>query len=209
MTLTRSHKRFFEQVRDLQVFRSIVVLNGRVPDPSFFAESELPVIAVDGATNSLLRQGIRPELVVGDLDSVDLATRRDLSVVHLPDQSQSDFEKALAHLTKLHLMPAIVVGIGGGYIDHVINNVNIFLNSGCIFYDPPIMGYVLRQNSIHSFSLPVQSKVSLMGIPFAVVSTCGLKWNLERTKLHFPGQNSCFNRTATEQFSIEVHEGSQ
>ena len=41
------------------------------------------------------------------------------------DQSHSDFQKALMYMTKHGLLPAIICGISGGHIDHIVNNVNI------------------------------------------------------------------------------------
>ncbi|WP_353279398.1 hypothetical protein [Wolbachia endosymbiont (group B) of Xanthorhoe designata] len=44
-----------------QEYRSIVVLNGEIPDSSFFKQ-DIPVIAVDGGANKLLSIGVKPDL---------------------------------------------------------------------------------------------------------------------------------------------------
>ncbi len=40
-----------------------------------------------------------------------------------------------------------------------------------------------------------------------MVSTVGLKWELQEQTLTFPGQNSCFNRTQESEWQIHVREG--
>lgn len=206
MTQIRSHKHFFEHIEQAK-YRCIFALSGSLPDPSFFHSLPLPVIAVDGAANVLVAQGINPYLILGDFDSVQPELLQKYRSLHLPDQSHSDFEKAHAQLKQLDLLPAIIVGINGGYIDHVINNINLFMNTDCIFYDAPIVGHILKEKSVSRFTLPCHSKLSLLGIPTTNVSTSGLKWNLDHEDLTFPGRNSCFNRTSDSQIILEVHKG--
>lgn len=141
-----NHKNFFEQIKG-GGYRSILALHGSLPDSSFFKELSLPIIAVDGAANALMNM----DLIVGDLDSVREDLRLTYPSVHLPDQSKSDFEKALELLEARDLLPAIIVGINGGYIDHVVNNINIFMRTKCLFYDPPIVGQVLSAQQEHHF----------------------------------------------------------
>ena len=190
-----------------QQYRSIVVLNGEIPSSSFF-KRDIPIIAVDGGANKLLSIGVKPDLVVGDLDSVNPDLRANLNTIYLPDQDYCDFSKAMAHLKTVKLLPSIVPGITGGAIDHILQNINIFLSTGSIFYtpSPPMVGYIL-QKSITHFSLPKDTKISLLGMPTAQISTKGLKWELCLNKLAFPGKNSCFNRSLGNKLSIEVHSG--
>lgn len=199
------YKIFYDHIVSNQ-YRSILVLDGDLPEKSFF-ESGLPIIAADGAMNALHLLGITPKVVVGDLDSVNPALLTHIEVVHKPDQNSCDFEKALLFLEEKHLLPAIIVGINGGYIDHILNNINIFLQQGCVFYAPPIVGYTLEAGKTHAFSLPLHTKISLMGFPNAQVSTQGLQWELQDYQMSFPGQNSCFNRTGLECIDITVHSG--
>ncbi|WP_353277976.1 thiamine diphosphokinase [Wolbachia endosymbiont (group A) of Agelastica alni] len=191
-----------------QQYRSIVVLNGKIPSSSFF-KRDIPIIAVDGGANKLLSIGVKPDLVVGDLDSVNLDLRANLNTIYLPDQDYCDFLKTMAHLKTVKLLPSIVTGITGGAIDHILQNINVFLSTGSIFYtpSPPMVGYTLQKGITHFFSLPKNTKISLLGIPRAQISTKGLKWELHLSNLAFPGKNSCFNRSLSNEAYIEVHSG--
>lgn len=189
-------------------YKSILCLNGDLPNLSFLKTTKLPIFATDGAGNQLLRYQIKPKLIIGDFDSIHLssAQKQGIPLKHEPCQNSSDFQKALKHLKEEQLLPTLILGLNGGHIDHILNNVNIFLESDNIFYAPPILGYVLK--ATHTFSLPQNTKISLLGIPSALVSTSGLKWELEKNLLTFPGNTSCFNRTEKQNISIHVHEGS-
>ncbi|HAT7921537.1 TPA: thiamine diphosphokinase [Legionella pneumophila] len=194
-------------VIDFKSYRSILCLNGDLPDPSFFHKRKLPVIAADGAANVLCNLGVFPDLITGDLDSIQPALLENHSFLHLPDQGSTDYQKTMHYLQTHDLLPAIVVGINGGYLDHILNNINIFMDTNCLLYSPPLKGFVVNEKLRVNFILPVQTKISLIGIPEVVLSSEGLKWELKHSHLSFPGKNSCFNRTKTAEISLEVHQG--
>ncbi|NSX83035.1 thiamine diphosphokinase [Wolbachia endosymbiont of Atemnus politus] len=205
------HEAFHDHVLHCSIkrqYRSIVVLNGEIPGSSFF-KRDVPIVAVDGGTNRLLSIGVKPDLVIGDLDSINPSLRANLNTIHLPDQDYCDFSKTMAHLKTMKLLPSIITGITGGAIDHILQNINIFLSTGSIFYTPApsMVGYTLQKGMTHFSSLPRNTKISLLGIPRAQVSTKGLKWELSLDKLAFLGKNSCFNRSLSDKVSIEVHSG--
>ncbi|KTD05129.1 thiamine diphosphokinase [Fluoribacter gormanii] len=195
-------------VINLSGYQSILCLNGELPDSSFFVAMNLPIIAADGAANSLFKLGIRPQLITGDLDSVRPTLLESHPFLHDRDQNSSDYQKALNYLKDNDLLPAIIVGMNGGHLDHILNNINIFMETNCLLYAPPIRGFVLNEQSRMKLSLPVQTKISLMGIPEATLSSIGLQWDLNDTHLSFPGKTSCFNRTLLPEIVLEVHHGS-
>lgn len=192
---------------NLASYRSILCLNGELPASSFFIEMQRPIIATDGAANSLHELGIHPEVIIGDLDSVLPELLESHSHIQLPEQNSNDYQKALVYLKEKDLFPAIVVGVNGGYLDHILNNINIFLETNCLLYSPPITGLVLKENMQLNCILPIQTKISLMGIPQATLSSKGLQWELNATHLSFPGTSSCFNRTQAAEIHLEVHQG--
>lgn len=194
-------------VINLNGYQSILCLNGELPDLSFFTTINLPIIAADGAANSLLALGISPMLITGDLDSVQPDILKHHRFVHVPDQESNDYQKAMRYLKNNNLLPAIVLGINGGHLDHILNNINIFMETNCLLYSPPIKGFVIKKQSQAKFLVPVQTKISLMGIPEVTISSKGLKWELNDTHLSFPGKTSCFNRTQSTEVILEVHQG--
>jgi thiamine pyrophosphokinase len=181
-------------------------LNGFLPNAEFF-NVNLPIIAADGAANTLMSMNIKPEIVIGDLDSIEPRYLEQLATHYHYVQNFCDFQKALFYLQEQKLLPTIIVGLNGDCLDHVLNNINIFADADNVLYAPPIIGYMLNKNSNRTFILPIDTKISLFGIPIAKASTQGLKWNLHQQQLKFPGKNSSFNRTILEEIVINVHQG--
>jgi thiamine pyrophosphokinase len=167
----------------------------------------LPIIAADGAANHLDKMGVTPSIITGDLDSVKPAILKQFPFLHLPDQSQSDYQKTMFYLRQKQLLPAIILGINGGYLDHVLNNINIFMDTDCLLYSPPIRGFVIKEQSKASLNLQENTKISLIGLPNAVCSSKGLKWDLKQVSLSFPGKTSCFNRCQQSDIELETHSG--
>lgn len=195
-------------VINFERYQSILCLNGDLPDVSFFSELRLPIIAADGAANRLLALGIRPQLITGDLDSVQPSILKSHRFLHLADQNETDYQKTMSYLKENDLLPAIVLGVNGGCLDHILNNINIFMETNCLLYAPPIQGFVLNEKSNVTYVLPPQTKMSLIGIPNAVISSKGLQWELNHSPLSFPGKTSCSNRTRGSEMALEVHQGS-
>jgi len=56
-----------------------------------------PLVAADGGANPLAGHGITPDLIIGDLDSLDTKTRREnhTRLLHITEQHSTDFEKTL------------------------------------------------------------------------------------------------------------------
>jgi thiamine pyrophosphokinase len=138
-------------------YKSILCLNGELPQRDFFEKRPLPVIAADGATNKLFTLGITPHIVIGDLDSVD----PDLNVnrLHIQDQSRCDYEKAMEYIEQQGLLPTIVLGSSGGDLDHILNNINIFMlkSQGNLLYAPPLYGAIFSSSQTQIYTSRLQS----------------------------------------------------
>ncbi|PWE26811.1 thiamine diphosphokinase [Pararhodobacter marinus] len=78
------------------------------------------LVAADGGADAALALGYRPDLVVGDLDSLSDAARETLGpgrIHHDPDQETTDFDKVLAAVSAPVL---IAVGFTGARLDHTL-----------------------------------------------------------------------------------------
>ncbi len=197
----------FEQIFSKFEPKSILCLNGSIPGKAFFKnfKNRLPIIAADGATNRLMKIGIKPDIIIGDLDSVDSKYLEFIPNFKNSDQSTSDFEKTLEYTKAKMISPSIIVGLGGGYLDHILNNINIFTASEFIAFSDSTV--ILNITSSLELKLPTNTKISLFGMPEACITTTGLKWNLCNDLLTFPGKNSALNRSYDENIRITVKEG--
>ncbi|UPA28372.1 MAG: thiamine diphosphokinase [Verrucomicrobiota bacterium] len=190
----------------LGTYRSVLCLNSRLPSPELIRSFHLPIIATDGASVTLQEMGITPSVVIGDGDSLGTATPSQGSIwIQNRDQNFSDFEKAIQFLRAYRLFPAVVLGIGGGYIDHVLYNIELLSQIVCVGYDAPNL--LLGLTGTRRLSFPQNTKISFFGVPEAVISTHGLKWELEYYLLRFPTHSSCFNRSCCRDLEFKVHSG--
>jgi thiamine pyrophosphokinase len=198
-------KNFLKILAALGEYRSLLCLSGTLPEREFFTRFRLPVIAADGAFNLLRQMDIGTDVIVGDWDSVREPVPETVRKVIVEDQSFSDFQKALVFARENHLLPTIVLGVNGGYMDHILNNIGILSQTDSIAYMPPTVGLMLRRPV--ALDLPPETKLSLFGMPRGRIRTEGLRWELEGQILEFAGYNSCFNRSIGERVTFDVTDG--
>lgn len=166
-------------------FKSILCLDGDLPSADFLLNAALPIIAADGAANTLMQMGVLPQIVIGDLDSIVPHLQNKLNTLHQPDQDSCDYEKTLAYLQANDLLPAIICGVNGGELDHILNNINLFASNDNLLFSSDMIGMMLRGNTQRLFHLPRNTKISIFGAPEAIVTSCGLQWELKEYEMHF------------------------
>lgn len=103
----------------LRAETSLLLIGGAPVDVAMMQglAADRPLVAVDGGADTALRAGLLPDLVLGDLDSIEDvdAVRQRSRVVHLADQNSTDLEKSLASVEA----PAIIgLGFLGARFDH-------------------------------------------------------------------------------------------
>lgn len=191
---------------DFSNFRSVLCLNGELPSYNILSNINLPIIAADGAVNKLINIGLIPEIVIGDLDSISSDLLKKIPHLKNADQNYSDFQKALKYIISNNLNPSIICGMSGGFLDHILNNINIFMNlENDIFMDDDVIGFCLKRKL--SLKLTIGTKISIFGLPNCRISTRGLKWELNNELLTFPGKNSALNRVKAQEITIDISEG--
>ncbi len=111
--------------------RAVVVADG-APSPAdrdLVAAAEL-VVAADGGAGWLAETGVVPDLLVGDLDSVDptlvdrLAANGTVVIRHPRDKDASDTELAITEAVRRGATEVVLIGaIGGSRLDHELANL--------------------------------------------------------------------------------------
>jgi thiamine pyrophosphokinase len=111
---------------------AVIVANGPLtwsPELVGIAAAGKPLLAADGGANALARIGLRPTLVLGDLDSILPQARAWVGEDRLklmPSQDQTDLEKAITHANEVMGERTItVLGGMGGRLDHAIYNLGL------------------------------------------------------------------------------------
>ncbi len=80
-----------------------------------------PIVAADSGYDLALALGLRPDLIVGDMDSVRAAKLPEGRVRRYPrDKEHTDTELGLHALAELGCDRVVIAGGGGGRLDHLL-----------------------------------------------------------------------------------------
>ena len=166
------------------------------------------VVVLDGALPRVLERGIRIDAVLGDFDSCPdptslLASYGPVELVHSPDQSQTDLEKAIAWLMRKNHHACNIVWATGRRADHTFNNlITLARFAGqidMVLWDDHSRVFPLR----HSFKkwYPAGFPVSLLPVPAAQgIRTENLAYPLQDESLEQPARTGSSNHVLAEGF---------
>ena len=158
--------------------------------------------------------GIRPDAIVGDLDSISPATRKFFSrveTIHLRDQESTDLEKALDYLLMKKIYDVVVVGATGGRPDHTLANFSIlkkYHRRMRLRYSDSFCELQVIDRSL-SLESEVGSVVSLMPLGKCDgITTTGLKYRLRNETLELGVREGTSNEVISSPVKILVKKGS-
>jgi thiamine pyrophosphokinase len=205
--------------------RALVVLDG---DPlgsdawlADIAKRADVVIAADGGATRLGKAGRRPDLVVGDLDSLAADAKRDLEragvafEVHPDEKEETDAELALDAAVKRGADEIVVVGaFGGTRLDHLLGNVLLLAHEDFAAID---VALVTERATFRALLGP--GILELEGAPgdwvtleplsdvARGVSTDGLRYPLRHDELIRGSTRGVSNELTERRGSVEVGDG--
>ena len=112
--------------------KAIIVANGQIHDSDFYRSLSAPtdlVICADGGANNALALGLQPQVVIGDLDSLDSDLQAQLEgkgcqvLAHPARKNETDLELALYYAIEHEVDEILILGALGGRIDQTLANV--------------------------------------------------------------------------------------
>lgn len=192
---------------------AVLFLNGEAPNETAInhALSHSPefTLCTDGAYQYLVELQIRPDAIIGDLDSLTNKPQ-EIDIYHIEDQNTTDFEKALQFLVERKFEYVVVLGSTGGQHDHFLGNLNAafkFRNDLKIcFFDQTQYFFLIDQT--HQFKTKTGNLVSLVPFPRAqIIKMQGLKYTLTNETLDITDRVGTRNSATQDEVSIEVSSG--
>ena len=179
----------------------IVMLGGGAFDARLYQEmaAGLPVIAADSGGDHAYRQGIQPDWVIGDMDSIS-PTARSAAAQHLTisDQFSTDFEKLLA---SVHAPQVLAFGFLGQRMDHSLASLHALANARADM----MMVLLDRHDAVvfcrgdFSADLPAGTRLSIWPLRRQeFIASQGLVWPLDRLSLEPGGVLGTSNQVAPE-----------
>src|SRR5579872_5848120 len=112
--------------------RAIIFYNGDLSDfrnAKKYVRPKDYIIGVDGGAKHILELGIKPDFIIGDLDSLAKADQKKIEKDKIPfiqykkEKDETDSELALQYAIKNGYKQILLFGILGSRIDHMLTNI--------------------------------------------------------------------------------------
>ena len=208
---------------------AVVVANGRINNynltlgrlkKNYNFTDDVPVLAVDGGVRNCINMRIFPDLVIGDMDSVNIklmeklgSNKKEIKFISAStSKDESDTQLAVDYLIRLGLKKIIIVGALGDRIDHTFANLVLLASPQ---YDDADIKIIDENNEISIMKEASEingkrgKRVSLFSMsPFThFISTKGLKYNLKNEQLLFSPDRGLSNELTEAKASIKIKKG--
>ncbi|MBX3118336.1 MAG: thiamine diphosphokinase [Fimbriimonadaceae bacterium] len=195
--------------------KALGVLAGQdMPDDLLmkWASSADLLFAADGGVNRLHKIGIKPTVVIGDMDSAEGGPLAEAlaEVIHLPGQEVTDCDKLLEYVEAQGHSAITLAAVEGDRMDHMLATLHSAARSGLSIRLAlrTGIGWVLRAGDEVDLATRVGRQVSLL--PLTAVESCsfrGVEWPLEKSPLSPLGPTSISNRAVTEHVHVHLIDG--
>ena len=185
-----------------------VILNGQMPTDDTIINQITNsdyIIAVDGSANKLFDLEIIPDVIIGDLDSLQNIKNKDIELVETPDQNKTDFRKTLEWCIEKNILNISIFGISGESEDHFLGNYYTLSDFGekiswKAFTDFSVISPCMGNKKFESFK---GQKVSLFCMKgSSTVNSKNLEYPLQSYHLK-PSDDAVRNLSLEDHFTIE------
>lgn len=162
-------------------------------------------VAADGGAAHLLKTGLKPQAIIGDMDSVSAVVRQAFGDVFHPfdDQNTTDFQKAMQRIES----PVILsVGFLGGRLDHTLSVLNTIARDALInviLVSEDDVCFLARPKATR-LSLPIATRIGLLPLGDVRITTHGLRWDIDDAVMALDGFISTSNETAQNDVTIQA-----
>ena len=185
-----------------------VILNGQMPTDDAIINQITNsdyIIAVDGSANKLFDLEIIPDVIIGDLDSLQNVNNKNIELVKTPNQNKTDFRKTLEWCIEKNILNISIFGISGESEDHFLGNYYTLSDFGekiswKAFTDFSVISPCTGNKKFESFK---GQKVSLFCMKgSSTVNSENLEYPLQSYHLK-PSDDAVRNLSLEDHFTIE------
>ena len=201
--------------------RILIFANGMLPDlekARGLLQGDEVIVCADGGTRHALALGLRPSVVIGDLDSLSDADALRLSEMTVPiqryahDKDETDLELALDYALAMKPGAILVAGALGSRLDHTLGNLSLLADPRLLSVDCRLDDGVEEASFCRVFSEVRGAPGDLVSlIPWGVqvtgVRTEGLRWPLSGGVLHPEKTLGISNEMLGEYAAVRVQTG--
>ncbi len=194
--------------------RAVIMAGADISDYSFYTPlSGDYVICADRGYLHALKLGIRPDILLGDFDSLDMPLPDNIETLTFPaEKDETDLQIAIEHALSKGFWDIYVIGAFGGRCDHFLGNVCLMKwtrerGGSLILEDGDTRMFLLAD----TIMLPKKENRYLSVIPFfedVVISMSGVKYPLDKARLTVGGTLGISNEISDDVAYLNVNEGS-
>lgn len=201
--------------------RIIIFANGELPDlekARAILRSDDFILCADGGTRHALVLGLAPNLVVGDMDSMDGSAWKQLHESNIPielfprDKDGTDLELAINKALELDPKEIVIVAALGGRTDQTIANITLLshpqLVTRTVYLDDGVEQIFLcrDQVEVRGRSGDIVSLIPWCN-PVHGVRTENLKWRLDNETLYPEKTRGVSNEMTSDTASVRIESG--
>jgi len=201
--------------------RAIIIANGQIHEGDFYRSLVAPtdlIICADGGASNALALGLQPQVVIGDLDSLDESLHSRLEkmhcqfIVHPACKDETDLELALYYAIEHGVDEILILGALGGRIDQTLANVQLLALPELRSVKARILDGRQEISLIRDAALiegQVGDTVSLLPLTEEVtgIYTEGLEYALENATLYLGPSRGISNVLTSSQARIRIGQG--
>ncbi len=186
-------------------YDALLVADGSLPSGKCLRaliDASRRTIALDGAADQLDRKGLRPDIILGDLDSISPSTlksaaRRRITIVRVAEQETPDLDKGLRLCHRRAWKRVCVAGFLGPRLDHSLNALGAFAKFDDLeltLITSQSIGRVVHGPAALTCTVRPGLRLSVMPAPVAHgITLSGVRWRLRARTLRQGGLVSLSN----------------
>ena len=201
--------------------RALIFANGLLPDLEAarkLVHADDVLYAADGGASHILRLGLLPARVVGDLDSL---TKEELGILkaagvqierHPQDKDLTDLELTINRALAEGHQSLVIVAALGGRLDMILSNLNLLTRPDLLERDVRLDDgveqafFVRNEGHISGKAGDIISLLPWGGM-VEKVTTIGLRWSLNCEDLNPYETRSISNKMQTSEAMIRIGSG--
>jgi len=198
----------------IQKFKTIILANGNFPKheiPLGFLYDAEQIICCDGATQNLLNVGLKPDFIIGDLDSISEEVKKQFAniLLYRAEQETNDLTKAVQFCLENNRTEITILGATGKRDDHTLGNLSLLTDYAekvnvQLLTDDGVFTPLLKTSTLESY---LGEQVSIFSLNSETLFTFhNLLYPVENRKLTSWWQAS-LNEAEADSFTISFDKG--
>ena len=173
------------------------------------------IVAVDSGTEQAYKLFLKPNLIIGDLDSIDEKTvkRAEKDEVQIlkyeTNKNETDFELALKHVIGEEIKDITIIGGEYGEIDHLFGVLTVIIS----FQEDQQILWIHKDQSVlipNTKKIAIGNNVEFSILPFTNLKNLnisGAQWNLDNENIEFGKSVTLRNISIDNDIVVSVDDG--